>query len=69
MHKNVPGVLSAINHVFSDNHINIAAQHLQTNEGIGYVVIDIDPDDRNDTRALQRELDAIQGTIRTRVLY
>ncbi|MBS0402080.1 MAG: phosphoglycerate dehydrogenase, partial [Proteobacteria bacterium] len=42
VHQNVPGVLSRINHVFSDNHINIAAQHLQTNESIGYVVIDLD---------------------------
>jgi D-3-phosphoglycerate dehydrogenase len=42
VHRNVPGVLSAINRVFSDNHINIAAQYLQTNADIGYVVIDLD---------------------------
>ncbi|HQS31539.1 phosphoglycerate dehydrogenase, partial [Polaromonas sp.] len=42
IHRNVPGVLAEINKVFSDNGINIASQYLQTNEAIGYVVIDID---------------------------
>ena len=38
----MPGVLSEINKVFVDNRINIAPQYLQTNNAIGYVVIDID---------------------------
>src|SRR5690606_16049297 len=42
VHRNVPGVLSEINRIFSDNQINVSAQYLQTNEAIGYVVIDID---------------------------
>jgi hypothetical protein len=42
IHRNVPGVLSEINRILSDNQINISAQYLQTNEKIGYVVIDID---------------------------
>ncbi|RZI66379.1 MAG: phosphoglycerate dehydrogenase, partial [Variovorax sp.] len=42
IHHNVPGVLSAINQVLADNHINIASQYLQTNEKVGYVVTDID---------------------------
>ena len=42
IHRNVPGVLSEINRIFSDNAINVSAQYLQTNEKIGYVVIDID---------------------------
>ncbi|WP_293224614.1 phosphoglycerate dehydrogenase [Ottowia sp.] len=66
VHKNVPGVLSRINHVFSDNHINIAAQHLQTNESIGYVVIDLDA--ASSDVALQH-LAEIPGTIRCRVLF
>ena len=41
VHRNVPGVMAEINRV-SDNQINVAAQSLQTNEAIGYVVIDID---------------------------
>ena len=42
VHRNVPGVLAAINRVFSDNAVNISAQYLRTNDAIGYVVIDID---------------------------
>lgn len=66
VHRNVPGVLSAINRVFSDNHINIAAQHLQTNADIGYVVIDLDAESSD--VALQHLAD-VPGTIRCRVLF
>jgi D-3-phosphoglycerate dehydrogenase / 2-oxoglutarate reductase len=40
IHHNQPGVLSRINAIFSEQHINIAGQYLQTNPRIGYVVID-----------------------------
>ncbi len=66
IHRNVPGVLSAINKVFSDSGLNIAAQYLQTNAEIGYVVID------TDVEHSEIALDGIrkvEGTIRTRVLF
>ena len=66
IHRNVPGVMSAINSVFSDNNINISAQYLQTNETVGYVVIDIDAEYSD--LALQK-LAAVEGTLRTRVLF
>jgi len=66
VHKNSPGILSAINMVFSDNNININAQHLETNETVGYVVIDIEAE--YSEIALQ-QLSAIEGTIRCRVLF
>ena len=66
VHQNVPGVLSRINHVFSDNHINISGQYLQTNEKVGYVVIDIDA--ASSDLALEKLAD-VQGTIRSRVLF
>ncbi len=66
IHRNVPGVLSEINRIFSDNHINISAQYLQTNEKIGYVVIDIDA--ASSDLALEKLAD-VQGTIRSRVLF
>ena len=66
IHRNVPGVLSAVNRVFADNGINISAQSLMTNEAIGYLVMDVDAD--YSTVALQA-LQQIDGTIRTRVLY
>jgi D-3-phosphoglycerate dehydrogenase len=66
IHRNVPGVLSAINSIFSENRINVSAQFLQTNDNIGYVVIDIDAEYSD--MALKK-LAAINGTIRSRVLF
>ncbi len=66
IHRNVPGVMSAINSVFSENRINIAAQFLQTNESVGYVVIDIDAEY---SEVALKKLAAIDGTIRSRVLF
>jgi D-3-phosphoglycerate dehydrogenase len=66
IHRNVPGVLSAINSVFSENRINVSAQFLQTNDQVGYVVIDIDAEYSD--MALKK-LATIDGTIRSRVLF
>ncbi|HUH36457.1 MAG TPA: phosphoglycerate dehydrogenase [Spongiibacteraceae bacterium] len=66
IHRNVPGVLSAINQVFAETGINIGGQYLQTNEHIGYVVMDIDH--AYSELALQK-LREIEGTIRCRVLF
>ena len=66
IHENVPGVLSQINTVFSENGINICAQFLQTNDKIGYVVIDVDKD--YSALAL-KSLRTIKGTIRVRRLF
>ena len=66
IHRNVPGVLSAINEVFGINHINIASQYLQTHGDIGYVVIDIDA--AHSDVALGK-LAEVPGTIRSRVLF
>jgi D-3-phosphoglycerate dehydrogenase len=66
IHRNVPGVMSAINNIFSENRINVAAQFLQTNESVGYVVIDIDAEY---SEVALKKLAAIDGTIRSRVLF
>ena len=66
IHENVPGVMSEINQVFSDNNINICGQYLQTTEGVGYVVIDVDKEYSD--LALEK-LKSVKGTIRTRVLF
>ena len=69
IHRNQPGVLSAINAVFSAEKINIAAEYLQTNARIGYVVIDIETEERAESMQIKRRLDEVPGTIRTRILY
>ena len=66
IHKNIPGVLSSINRVFAENHVNIAAQNLMTNDEIGYLIIDVDA--ACSPVALEK-IQLIDGTIRTRVLY
>lgn len=66
IHKNVPGVLSAINTQLSKNDINILAQYLKTNEEIGYVVLDVDK--KLSTHAFQL-LKEIKETIKVRLLY
>ena len=66
IHHNQPGVLTKINQAFAQHNINIAAQYLQTDNKIGYVVIDIETEDS--VTAL-RELKLIEGTIRARILH
>ena len=66
IHENVPGVLSQINNFFSDKGINIQAQHLQTNQDVGYVVTDIDEEY---SQIALKHLEQIPGTIKSRVLF
>ncbi|TQV69665.1 phosphoglycerate dehydrogenase [Exilibacterium tricleocarpae] len=66
VHKNIPGVLTAINQVFSSHDINIASQYLQTNDKVGYVVVDIE---RDYSEVALKQLRDIEGTIRCRVLF
>jgi len=69
IHRNQPGVLSAINAIFSEERINVAGQYLQTNPHIGYVVIDIETGERQASMHIKHRLDQVPGTIRTRILY
>ncbi|WP_257264794.1 phosphoglycerate dehydrogenase [Endozoicomonas sp. ONNA2] len=66
IHRNIPGILGQINQILSENHINISGQYLQTNESVGYVVIDVDA--KHSDMAMQK-IREIDGTIRCRVLY
>ena len=66
VHHNQPGVLSAINQVFAQLGVNIAAQYLQTNEKLGYVVIDLDA---ASSEAALEKLAQIDATLRSRVLF
>ncbi|MFT6916032.1 MAG: D-3-phosphoglycerate dehydrogenase [Motiliproteus sp.] len=66
IHENIPGVLTAINHVFSDNQINVSGQYLQTNNKVGYVVMDIDAEH---SPLAVKQLKQVPGTIRCRVLF
>jgi len=66
IHENHPGIMTKINQAFAEHNINIAAQYLQTDDKIGYVVIDIEAE--SGETAL-RELKQIEGTIKARILH
>ena len=68
IHRNVPGVLSRINELFSREGVNIDGQFLRTDAKVGYVVIDIASTPQITAR-LRAALNEIEGTLRTRVLY
>lgn len=66
IHQNKPGMLNALNNIFSDLKANISGQYLQTKNGVGYVVTDIESTaEKVDVSSFKN----IEGTIKTRVLY
>ena len=68
IHRNKPGEMRRLNDVFERHQVNIAAQYLETNADIGYVVLDADgavpaaPE-------IVRELREMPNTIRARLLW
>ncbi|MGY1488548.1 phosphoglycerate dehydrogenase [Methylobacillus pratensis] len=66
IHRNVPGVLSAVNSLFARNNINIAAQSMMTKGDIGYMIMDVEA---SASDAAIEALQTVEGTLRTRVLY
>lgn len=66
IHRNVPGVLTAINTIFSENNINISGQYLQTNDKVGYVVIDVEAES---SQIAVDKIKQVEGTIRVRRLF
>lgn len=66
IHRNVPGVMSEVARILSEQKANIHAQQLATDDAIGYLISDLD-------QAVSREVrDAIRvlpTSIRTRILY
>jgi D-3-phosphoglycerate dehydrogenase len=65
-HRNVPGVLSTMHGIIAQVGANIAAEYLQTNADVGYVVLDVDP---TDAAPIVERLRAVPETIRVRLLY
>ena len=66
IHKNVPGMLAQINNILASHDCNIVGQYLKTNEGIGYVITDIEKEYSKD---LIEEFKNIPNTIKFRILY
>ena len=66
IHRNIPGMLLAINRVFAERGINVERQIYDTKEAVGYAILDINHEWDN---GLIAALQAIPSTIRFRVLY
>ncbi len=68
-HRNVPGVLSAINQVVSATGLNITGQHLGTQESTGMLTMDValSSDDPR-VQELVAGIEALETSIRTRLL-
>ena len=66
IHENHPGIMTKINLAFAKHNINIAAQYLQTDDKIGYVVIDIEAEHSD---VALKALKQIEGTIKARILH
>ena len=67
--RNVPGMLRRLNDVFANRQVNIAAQNYHTDGEVGYAVIEADGLSSADARDVLREIRALDGTIRARLLY
>jgi D-3-phosphoglycerate dehydrogenase len=63
IHRNVPGILRAINDILGDRGINIERQALNTRGTLGYAIYDIN---RPCDQELMRELQAVPHTIAVR---
>ena len=68
VHRNAPGMLRRLNEVFLQRDINIFAQHLETDREVGYVVLDVDLAG-HDSQEILDDIRALDGTIRTRLVY
>jgi D-3-phosphoglycerate dehydrogenase len=66
IHRNVPGVLHEINRIMADTGVNIDSQVLSTWRDVGYLIMDVD---QSASREIKQRIDAIDNTIRTRLLF
>jgi D-3-phosphoglycerate dehydrogenase len=66
IHKDVPGVLSQINGLVASMGANIKAQYLNTRNGVGYLIMDVE---RHLSEALMKQVEALDANIRTRLLF
>jgi D-3-phosphoglycerate dehydrogenase / 2-oxoglutarate reductase len=66
IHRDVPGVLSRINGIVAKIDVNIKAQSYNTRNGVGYLIMDVE---RTLSRAVQKKIEALDTSIRTRLLF
>jgi D-3-phosphoglycerate dehydrogenase len=66
VHKNVPGVLGAINKIISEYNVNISGQQLATNSQIGYLAMDLENKPKID---VIEKIQALETSIKTKIIF
>jgi D-3-phosphoglycerate dehydrogenase / 2-oxoglutarate reductase len=66
IHKNIAGVIAGISQVLAANNFNITGETLRTAQELGYAVFDVDG---KITDKIAKDLRAVPGTIKVRILY
>lgn len=66
IHRNIPGILGAINSRLSKRGLNITGQYLKTNDAIGYVILDVDSRISKEAFEIVK---GVKGTIKARMVY
>jgi D-3-phosphoglycerate dehydrogenase len=65
-HRNVPGVLRAINEIVAELGVNIQRQSLATLGDVGYLIMDVD---KSLSSEVKSKIDALPDSIKTRLLF
>ncbi|HEU0196571.1 MAG TPA: phosphoglycerate dehydrogenase [Nevskiaceae bacterium] len=68
IHLNRPGVIKHVNDLFAQSDVNVNAQYLRTRGKVGYAVIDVQASEAQ-AQSLKDKLAAVDGTLKTRLLY
>jgi D-3-phosphoglycerate dehydrogenase / 2-oxoglutarate reductase len=66
IHRDMPGVLSRINGIVAKIDVNIKAQSYNTRNGVGYLIMDVE---RSLSRAVEKKIETLDTSIRTRLLF
>jgi len=66
IHQNKPGVMAAINSVFTEAKANICQQFLNTKDEVGYVIVDTNVEASSEVKS---RLAALEAVIKVRVLF
>lgn len=69
VNENKPGVLNSITEVFAKYNLNIVQQINHSKDAIAYNVIDIEADDDQDFKELQKEITMNDGVLSSRILF
>jgi D-3-phosphoglycerate dehydrogenase / 2-oxoglutarate reductase len=66
IHKDVPGVLGSINSLVASTGVNIKSQYLNTRNGVGYLIMDVE---QSLSHAVKKQIETLDTSIRTRLLF